>query len=52
MNNYYIPIRIMSSTDAGFNLKKTPDSTKSVVINYLPIGLSSIFRDEQNKYII
>ena len=41
----------MSSTDAGFNLKKTPDSTKSVVINYLPIGLSSIFRDEQNKYL-
>lgn len=41
----------MSSTDAGFNLKKTPDNTKSVVINYLPIGLSSIFRDEQNKYI-
>ena len=40
-----------SSTTAGFNLNKTSDTTKSVVINYLPIGLSSIFRDEQNKYI-
>ena len=39
------------STDIGFNLKQTEDNTKSVVINYLPIGLTSIFRDEKNKYI-
>ena len=40
-----------SSTTAGFNLNKTSDTTKSVIINYLPIGLTAIFRDEQNKYI-
>jgi len=40
-----------SSIGPGFNLTKTSDTTKSVVINYLPIGLTSIFRDDQNNYI-
>ena len=36
---------------SGFDLNKTKDDSLSVVVNYLPIGLQSIFRDEQNQYI-
>lgn len=36
---------------SGFDLNKTQDTTKSVVINYLPLGLTSIFRDDSNKFI-
>ena len=36
---------------SGFDLNKTKDDSLSVVVNYLPIGLQSIFRDEQNQFI-
>jgi len=36
---------------SGFDLNKTVDTGKNVVINYLPLGLTSIFRDGINQYI-
>ena len=36
---------------SGFDLSKTVDTSRSVVINYLPLGITSIFRDEVNQYI-
>ena len=36
---------------SGFDLNKTQDTTKSVIINYLPLGITSIFRDDVNQYI-
>ena len=36
---------------SAFDLTKTEDSTMSVVLNYLPIGLSEIFRDDANNFI-
>ena len=36
---------------SGFDLNKTLDTNKSITINYLPIGITSIFRDDVNKYI-
>lgn len=36
---------------SGFDLNKTLDTSKSITINYLPIGITSIFRDDINKYI-
>jgi len=35
----------------GFNINKTSDSTKSIKINYLPIGLNDILFSESNNYI-
>ena len=36
---------------SGFDLSKTVDTSRSVVINYLPLGITSIFRDDVNQYI-
>ena len=36
----------------GFNLNNTIDGTKSIKINYLPIGLNNITFDDTNKKIV
>ena len=36
----------------GFNLNRTIDGTKSIKLNYLPIGLNNITLDESNKKIV
>jgi hypothetical protein len=40
-----------SSSETGFNLNKATDTTKSVIVNYSSIGLTSLFRDDKNNYI-
>ena len=34
-----------------FNLNKTADGTKSITLNYLPIGLNNILFSDANKYV-
>lgn len=45
------PPSASSSSGPGFNLSKAPDTTKSVIVNYSSLGLTSLFRDETNNYI-
>ena len=41
----------MSKPIRGFDLSKTPDTTQSVFVNQLPLGLTNVFYDSQNNYI-
>jgi len=35
----------------GFDLSKTPDTSQSVYVNQLPLGLTHVFYDSNNNYI-
>lgn len=41
----------MATTPKGFELNKQQDTSQSVYVNYLPIGLNSIFYDTRKNYI-
>lgn len=36
---------------SGFDLTQTLDGTKTIVLNYLPIGLTSVFLNDNEQYI-
>jgi len=40
-----------TSASGGFNPNQTPDSTQTVDVNYLPMGLTGVLLDSQNSFI-
>ena len=45
------PIGTPGLGSGGFNLTQSPDTSQSIAINYLPMGITGLMNDPQNYWL-